>query len=316
MLGKTGYLILITFVVLIIIPVILINGLFWSTEKEELLIDVYNHKQDKIVTMELDDYLRGVVAAEMPALYHIEALKAQAVAARTYTIKQLPQFGGAGSQSHPGADISTDYRDSQAWLAESDMKEKWGFVAFFYYWARINRAVEETSGEIILYDNKPIDAVYHANSGGITEEAVNVWGNSVPYLVSVKSPTDLESEKNYKHTLYFASLDIIKALGLKETSISQFQLLKKSASGRILEARIGGQILTGHEIREKLGLPSTKFEVTRNGDIFTFTVYGKGHGVGMSQDGANGLAKKGYNYRQILHHYYQGSELGTIEQLR
>ncbi len=293
----------------------LINGLFWSTDKEEILIDVYNHQENKIVTMELDDYLRGVVAAEMPALYHIEALKAQVVAARTYTIRQLPRFGGSGSKNHPGADISTDFRDNQAWLAESNMKERWGFIAFFYYWARINRAVEETQGEIILYNNKPIDAVYHANSGGITEEAVNVWGNSVPYLVSVKSPADKENKKNYKHTLYFASLDLIKALGLKGTRIKEFELLKTSSSGRVLEVQSGEQFFTGREIREKLGLPSTKFAVTRNGDIFTYTVYGKGHGVGMSQDGANGLAKEGYNYRQILHYYYRGCELGTIEKL-
>ncbi|MFW6016324.1 MAG: SpoIID/LytB domain-containing protein, partial [bacterium] len=149
-------------------------------------------------------YLKGVVAAEMPARYHMEALKAQAVAARTYTLKQLPAYGGRGSKNHPEADISTDFRYNQAWLSEEEMKEKWGFLSFFYFWLRISRSVEETAGRVIVYENKIIDAVYHSNSGGRTEDASSVWGEKIPYLISVDSPYDKENERNYQHNLSFS----------------------------------------------------------------------------------------------------------------
>lgn len=264
--------------------------------------------------MELDDYLRGVLAAEMPALYHQEALKAQAVAARTYTLKQLPRYGGSGSQKYKGADVSTDFADCQAFLSENEMREKWGFVSFFYYWARINRAVEETRGQILLYNGKIIDAVYHANSGGMTEDARYVWGSDTAYLKSIESPFDVENEKSFKSTFYFAMNEIKEKLGIQQTSPDDnIHIVKRSSSGRVLELNIAGQSFTGIQVREKLSLPSTKFEISSEGNIYTFTCYGKGHGVGMSQDGANGLAKNGYNYQQILKHYYKNVELRKIK---
>ncbi len=308
--GKTGLLLLIIFLILIIIPVLLVRGLFWQRDHSELLLKVHNHRLDKTVIMELDDYLRGVLAAEMPALYHQEALKAQAVAARTYTIKQLPRYGGPGSQKYKGADVSTDFTDCQAFLSEKEMKEKWGFVAFFYYWSRINRAVEETRGQILLYNGKIIDAVYHANSGGITEDAQYVWGRDTAYLKSIESPFDGENEKSFKSTYYFALNELKEKLGIQQTSIGdRIDIIKKSSSGRVLELKIGDKSFTGIQVRQKLSLPSTKFELTSEGDIYTFTCYGKGHGVGMSQDGANGLAKNGYTYQQILKYYYNNVEL-------
>ncbi len=264
--------------------------------------------------MELDDYLRGVLAAEMPALYHQEALKAQAVAARTYTLKQLPRYGGAGSQKYKGADLSTDFTDCQAFLSEKEMKEKWGFVAFFYYWARVNRAVEETRGQILLYDGKMIDAVYHANSGGITEDALYVWGRDTTYLKSIKSPYDSENDKSFKSTFHFALNEIRERLDIQQTSFDDsIDIIKKSSSGRVLELKIAGKSFSGIQVRQKLSLPSTKFDLTSEGNIYTFTCYGKGHGVGMSQDGANGLAKNGFTYQQILKHYYSNVELRKIK---
>ncbi|MFP4016870.1 MAG: stage II sporulation protein D [Halanaerobiales bacterium] len=275
-----------------------------------MLLKVYDHRANRIVTMELDAYLRGVLAAEMPALYHIEALKAQAVAARTYTLKQLPRYGGPGSLKYQGADLSTDFTDCQAFWSESEMKERWGFIAFFYNWSRINRAVEETQGQVLTYNDKIIDAVYHANSGGITEDARYVWGRDTAYLRSTESPYDIENEKSYKSTFYFSLDELREKLAINHTgNIAKVDIVKKSDSGRVLEVNIAGMQFSGLEIREKLSLSSTKFEVYVEDNIYTFTCFGRGHGVGMSQDGANGLGKSGYNYKQILHHYYRGVEL-------
>lgn len=313
--GKTALFLLLIFLILILIPVLLVNGLFWQNDSQELLLKVYNHNTNKMVTMELEEYLRGVLAAEMPAIYHMEALKAQAVAARTYTLKQLPRFGGLGSQKYQGADLSTDFTDCQAYLSETEMKDKWGFISFFYYWARINRAVEETKGQVLLYNGQFIDAVYHANSGGMTEDAEYVWGWDTPYLKSIESPYDSENEKSYKSVLNFSMDELKKVFILdddKDYRDSIVEVSKTSPSGRVLEFRIGNRAFSGFELREKLFLPSSKFNISVDGDIYTFTCYGKGHGVGMSQDGANGFAKNGYKYQQILYHYYNNVEMKKI----
>jgi stage II sporulation protein D len=300
LLNKSGYLLIFIFVILVIIPLFLVK----EKEESEFLIKVYNHKTDQVVIMELDDYVRGVVAAEMPACYDIEALKAQAVAVRTYTIKQIR----SGKAEYRGASLSTNWRECQAYLSEEEMKEKWGFLPFFYYWARINRVVEETRGEILLYQEAPIDAVYHANSGGITEDASYVWGNQTPYLKSVKSPHDQEQDNNFKKTYYFGLNELKEKLKLKqEIGTGDCKISRKNESGRVVELEIGNKSFSGIEFRQKLDLPSTRFEVTGlEGGILTLTVYGKGHGVGMSQDGANGMARHDYDYHEILKHYYQG----------
>lgn len=310
---KTTIYLLFVFIILIIIPLLLVRGLFWQKDDNQIILQVYNHRQKKIIKMELGKYLRGVLAAEMPAVYHPEALKAQAVAARTYTLKQLPQYGGDGSQKYKGADISTDHLDSQAYFSEKEMKKRWGFISFFYYWARINKAVEETGNEVLLYNGKLIDAVYHANSGGKTEDAKYVWGTSTPYLKSVDSPYDKLQDKNYKASFYFGCKELTDKFGIEIKKPEDIEILQKSESGRILKLRVGKETMDGIMVRNKLNLPSTKLEITHEGDIFTFISYGKGHGVGMSQDGANGFAKKGFNYRQILKHYYQGVEIGNMK---
>ncbi|MFW5986551.1 MAG: SpoIID/LytB domain-containing protein, partial [Halanaerobiales bacterium] len=180
---KIGIYLLIIFIILILVPLLLVK----EQDDEKIVLRVYNHQLDKIVEMELNQYLRGVLAAEMPARYHPEALKAQAVAARTYTLKQLPRYGGSRNSAYKGADVSTDYRECQAYFSEREMKDRWGFIPFFYYWSRINTAVEETAKQVLVYDGKLIDAVYHANSGGRTENAEYVWGRNTPYLKSVES---------------------------------------------------------------------------------------------------------------------------------
>lgn len=313
---KTAYyMIICIFIILIILPMLLLHGVFRGQDGDgSILLKVYKHQSDQIEKMLLDEYLRGVLAGEMPALYHMEALKAQAVAARTYTVKQLSAYGGAGCRENPAADISTDYRFNQAWLSENEMKEKWGFISYFYNWARINRAVEQTEGEVLVYNKKVIDAVYHANSGGQTEDSTFVWGEMHPYLQSVRSPYDQERSENYLNTFYFGADELRDKLGLNREDNSLFiEVTHRSSSGRVVELTAGNKKITGNDFRSLLCLTSNKFEISRTGDIFTIIVYGKGHGVGMSQDGADGYAKAGYDYRQILEHYYPGTEIGRLK---
>ncbi|MFP4015931.1 MAG: stage II sporulation protein D, partial [Halanaerobiales bacterium] len=308
--SKLGILFLSILLILIIIPLLINEFLSQSEDVSPQLLKVFNHQTGQIMQMELEEYLRGVVAAEMPAIYHTEALKAQAVAARTYAVRQLSQFGGSGTQKYNGADLSTDYADCQAYISEEQMKEKWGFVSFFYHWAKINKAVEETSGQVLVHKNSLIEAVYHANSGGMTEAAEYVWGNQSSYLQSVDSPFDSLSERNFKRIETFSINDFVKIFNIdKSKGVSEIEILNVSKSGRVLEIRIDNKSYTGKEVRELLDLPSTKFEIDKNGSSIEVNTYGYGHGVGLSQDGANGLAQNGYDYQQILHHYYTDVEI-------
>ena len=316
-------------------PIIVVKGLFFFAEekKDDLIIKVYQHKQNQIVKMKLTNYLKGVVAAEMPANYRLEALKAQSVAARTYTLKKLPQFGGSGCSTKPEADISTNYKYNQAWLSEKEMKNKWGFLPYFYLRLRITKAVEATKGQVLVYNNQLIDAVYHSNSGGQTEASENVWGRKVSYLRSVNSPYDKEDDDTYQHTYEYKLEEFDSKLGVnleeKINSNSQskqklligkgnnklIKVVKYNESGSVNKINIGQKQFEGTEIRDKLSLPSTKFEFSIQADKIVCEVKGNGHGVGMSQAGANGFARHDYNYQQILKHYYSDTEIVNLNQL-
>ena len=260
----------------------------------------------------LEEYLVGVVAAEMPALFEEEALKAQAVAARTYAVYQME------SQGITVDDLMENGGQSYQSLAER--QENWG-ESFSTYESRIRTAVEETAGEILVYEEEPILAVFHAISSGETESAENLWGGQdLPYLQSVASPQDETSlEYTYQHTfsleeaaalLQQADPQLVLASGsLKE----QMQVLSRSDAGYIQSIQIGNRTYTGQQIRTALGLRSTDFTVEENGDEITFTTYGYGHGAGMSQYGANALALEGYSYDDILHYYYTDVSLKKME---
>ena len=260
----------------------------------------------------LEEYLVGVMAAEMPALFEEEALKAQAVAARTYAVYQME------SQGITVDDLMENGGQSYQSLAER--QENWG-ESFSTYESRIRTAVEETAGEILVYEEEPILAVFHAISSGETESAENLWGGQdLPYLQSVASPQDETSlEYTYQHTfsleeaaalLQQADPQLVLASGsLKE----QMQVLSRSDAGYIQSIQIGNRTYTGQQIRTALGLRSTDFTVEENGDEITFTTYGYGHGAGMSQYGANALALEGYSYDDILHYYYTDVSLKKME---
>lgn len=321
-----AFAIVLVIVVVIIIPMMVVGGInkidiSERSDKmfkgEDVLIRVYMHEQDKIVEMNLEDYIVGVVAAEMPAEFELEALKSQAVAARTYAVKSMLVFGGSGVIGHPGADVSTDYRQSQAFLGGEKLKERWG-TTYEAYWGKISRAVEETRGQVITYNGEFINAVFHSTSGERTASAKEVWGFDYPYLISVPCSWDQKSPR-YNDKKEFSLAGIEQLLGAETQVVAAIQngsgatqIIEKTDSGRIGQIRIGSKVLSGLTVREKLELRSTNFKIEIQGTKMIFNTIGYGHGVGLCQYGANGMAKAGHNYRQIITNYYTGVAIKNI----
>lgn len=244
---------------------------------------------------ELEEYVAGVVAAEMPAAFPLEALKAQAVAARTYQIQQQKAMGSK----------EILYDVGQAYCTVMEQKAKWG-ENYAVYGKKIRQAVQETAGEIMVYDGEPILAAFHAQSGGKTEDAENVWSSALPYLKSVDSAED-QNAPNHKISVLLSAQEVFYALLGKNTDpAADILVLSRTEAGTVTEVQVGEASLSGREVRERLGLRSANFTVERQGDSFCFTTYGYGHGAGMSQYGASFLAEKGMDYREILKHYYTG----------
>ena len=322
-----AFIALLVVVVVILIPTLItgrIHTLDSNTERsgkvlkgEDVFIKVYFHEQGKIIEMNLEAYIAGVVAAEMPAEFELEALKAQAVAARTYAVKNMLTYGGSGLASQPGADVSTDYRQNQAFLSEERLKERWG-TQYERYWGKINKAVEETRGEVATYNGEFINAVFHSTSGERTASSKEVWGFDYPYLISVPCSWDQKSPR-YNGRKEFALTEIEHLLGAETQVVTAVQngsgatqVIDTTDSGRVGQIRIGSKILSGLAVREKLDLYSTHFKIEIQGGRMVFTTVGYGHGVGLCQYGANGMAKAGQEYRQIITTYYTGVAIKNI----
>lgn len=292
------------FLILVFIPYILVT--FFS--EDESTVRVYIKDEDKVVTMEKNQYLKEVVSAEMPAEFHEEALKAQAVAARTY----LKSREGEYKDEHKGADICTDSTHCKAWMSEVERKESWDKEKRNEYWNKISKAVEDTDGELITYDGKPISAVFHSTSSGHTESAEDVWGSYVPYLISVKSDGE-ELSPNYKSQKTVTKDEFIKTTddNIENTDWSGdlYSDIKRTPSGGIKEITVGGISIKGTQLRSIFELRSTNITITEENDTITFDVVGNGHGVGMSQYGANYLANGGMRYTDIIKKYYTGVEI-------
>lgn len=269
-------------------------------------VNVYT--DGKIEKMDIEDYLVGVVAGEMPASFQLEALKAQAVAARTYTY-YIKDHGGCSS--HDGADICTKSNCCQAYKSPEAMRKDWG-SHLDENLNKVKDAVYSTRGQEIYYDGEEIQAFYHACSGGWTEDCANVYVEDLPYLVSVES----DGEEGYSH--FYGELSVtpdefVSAMKKYSPSIkidknnlaSSIGDIKRFSSGRVESIRIGNEHFTGREIRSIFSLNSADFSVNVS-DKIVFDTKGFGHGVGMSQDGADAMAKKGASYIDILTHYYTG----------
>ncbi len=257
--------------------------------------------------MSLADYLWRVVAAEMPASFEQEALRAQAVCARTYSLWKM----AAGSHQEEGADLCTDSGCCQAYIEPEQAGENWGDSAQSHS-EKIAAAVADTDAQVLTYDGQPIQAVFFSSSTDATEDAAQVWGNSLPYLVSVSSPEG-EEVPNYHSTV------TLTADQLRELVVAQYpeadlsadppdwiSNVSYNASGRVSSLEVGGVSMSGGAARTLFGLRSACFQVEESEGSFTFSVTGYGHGVGMSQYGANAMAKEGSGWREIVTHYYTG----------
>lgn len=262
-----------------------------NIKKNEITVTVYRNN-GKIINLELEEYVLGVVGAEMPASFNIEALKAQAILARTYALKSIKN----------GKKL-TDTVSTQAYKDNFELQKLWK-NDYTKYYEKIKKAVNETKGKIILYNNEYIDAVYHSTSNGKTENSKNVWKNSLPYLVSVDSSWD-KNVKSYKKETIFEINEFCNILKLDVEEPITYEIIHNE-TGRVRQITINNKTFSGTEFRNLLKLRSADFEIEINDEKVKVTTYGYGHGVGMSQYGANEMAKQGYSYIQILKHYYTG----------
>lgn len=285
-----------------------------SIESSLPLVPVYLSREKRIDQVPIEAYVRGVIAAEMPVEFELEALKAQALAARTYIIRRL-QEQDTSQVPAPGA-IVTDTVAHQAFLTEEQLKGKWSGPSAAANWEKLNQAVLETEGRVILYGGKPINAVFFSTSNGYTENSEDYWGEKIPYLRSVPSPWDAGLSPRYKETVSMPYKNFLKQLGLSGTvtagaTLSGSKVTSTTAGHRIGKISIGGKTFTGREVRERLGLASSQFEWRLAKGEVEITTYGYGHGVGMSQWGANGMAKEGKSAEEIVRYYYSGVTVGS-----
>jgi len=257
----------------------------------------------------LEDYVCGVLAAEMPAQYHLEALKAQAVAART---RALWQRGQGGCSQHPGADICTDSAHCQGYATQAECQERWK-DSFEPYRNRMMEAQQATQGQVITYDGELITVLYHAISGGATENAENVFAQSLPYLISVES-TGEEGAKGFWQDQFISYQEMAQKLNASPEEIQRsFSIGGYTSGGRVKSVHIAGNEMSASSFRSLMGLRSTWFSISSNAEGITFHQRGYGHGVGMSQAGANAMAASGAEYEDILLHYYPGVLLEKVQ---
>ena len=302
-----------------------VNELKQEENKQEE--EQYNYKNYKTIRLlhkdtgeveevGLDEYLYHVVSAEMPANYDLEALKAQAVVARTYTVYKIQ------NPKHENADICDDSNCCQAWVSKEERFARWKETEREDNWKKIKECVDTTKGKIITYENKPINAFFHANSGGTTELPVNVWGGTdFPYLQVVETVGE-EGYAQYSSEVELTKEELIEKLKAKYEDIEidfekqeELKIMEYTDSGRVKTVKFGNHELSGVETRTLLGLKSTNFEIIKQDDKIKFIVKGYGHGVGMSQTGADAMAKQGSDYEEIIKHFYIGVEIKDINSL-
>lgn len=281
-------------------------------------IKLYHIATDTIEYLPIDEYLYGVVSAEMPANFEMNALKAQAIVARTYTLYQIIN----GNNKHGDAEICDNYACCQAWISKEDRIAKWNSTEAQTNWDKICTAVDSTQGKIITYNNVPIDAFFHSNSGGSTETATNVWGGTnFPYLQSVETSGE-DSYTQYSSEVIISKNELINKLKEKHSEIEIdwnveecIKVLEYTESGRVKTIKFGNVNIAGTELRSLLELKSTNFSFKIGGDNIIFSVIGYGHGVGMSQTGADSMAKSGSLEEDIIKHFYTGVEVTYINDI-
>ncbi len=287
-----------------------------TVDKETPIINVYNHKLGKTQAMNIEKYLYGVLSGEMSTDFDIEALKAQALAARTYVAYKEKQ----GKQSaHKDSVVCTDYTHCQEYKSESELEKTKGKEWMKNLYPKIKQAVDETKGQIITYQGEPILTLYFSTSSGKTENSEEVFSAKYPYLKSVDSPYDKIAPK-YTSSLKMTNDEFVKSfkssysdINLSLSNLSnQVKVTKRSNGGAVDTIKIGNKEIKGTDVRKILNLNSANFEISFNNNEVEISVKGYGHGVGMSQWGAQGMALEGYKYYEILSHYYSGTTITDI----
>jgi len=279
-------------------------------------IKVYRTAANIVEEINFEDYVKGVVAGEMPSSFEEEALRAQAVTARTYSLSKVLRSGEDGNpEAHPAAPLC-DSTHCQVYRSPEDLKQIKSAQWMGEGWPKIENAAIDTNGILMYYQGELVEqALFHSSSGGKTENSEDVFVSFVPYLRSVESPYEEDAtHQNEQTSMSITSFAdrLKKAYPSKKIGVvnnSNIKILKRSNGGRVEEIKVGGATLTGRNIRDALGLSSANFSLSLSKNSITITTSGYGHGVGMSQYGANGMAKEGYNYKQILSHYYRGIEV-------
>ncbi|MFC4558058.1 stage II sporulation protein D [Virgibacillus kekensis] len=262
---------------------------------------------DEVENVPLETYVSRVVASEMPAEFELQALKAQALAARTYIVDHVLHNGKAADSE------VTDTVNDQVYHNEKELRKLWGSD---YNWKmnKIKKAVAETQGEILTYKGEPITPAFFSTSNGYTENSEDYWKNKVPYLRSVKSPWDENSPKYLDQKIFKVS-EVANLLGvdLPENKTLSFEI-SRTEGNRVAQLGVAGETFTGRQVRETLKLRSSDFTIEQKNDHLIFQTKGYGHGIGMSQYGANGMAEEGKTYKEIVTYYYQGVEVSTVNE--
>jgi len=283
-------------------------------------IDVYISNSKKVITINLEDYVVGVVCAEMPVEFDKEALKAQAVAARTFAVAHIESYGGKKYEGAHGANV-TDSIDCQVYMGKEERLSKWPASKKDEYWNKVSEAVKETSGQVLMYNNKLVmEPYYFAVSSGETEDAKEVLGEDIGYLKSVSSPGEEEAKK-YKSKVNLNYINFINKINdafpkskLNLTNVrNSLEILSRNKTGSVKTIRVGNTTMTGSKFRTIIGLNSTNFKISSSITGFQFDCMGYGHGLGMSQWGAQAMAKQGSKYDEILRHYYTGIKIETLK---
>lgn len=289
----------------------------------DILITV-SDEAGNVSLFKLEEYLAGTVFAEMPSKFEPEALKAQAVAARSYCYYKMAHRSsseskpsGESAEGHPAADVCNDYSHCKAYTSYEYACEKYGEPYTVEAFAKIRAAISETKGEILVYQNEPALAVFHSMSASFTESAANVWGGDVPYLVSAPTPEDFYTE-NVSSSVILSTSEILTGLafaGYPCDADSPVPSINFNDSGRVGFVNIFGVSISGVEFRRIFSLRSADFSIAFDAALnqYAISVYGVGHGVGMSQYGANLLALDGFSYRDILLRYYSGVEVFALD---
>lgn len=299
-------------VVIISIPFFVV--IFWKEDFDDVKEVKLNYLSNQLVRVKrssgeianipLEEYVVGVVAGEMPVSFEIEALKAQSVASRSYVLKKI------GDNIEKEYDV-VDTVSNQVYLDEVQLKEKWG-DKYLEYINKVREAVNATSMEYLEYNGDVINAMFFSTSNGYTEDSGVVFQSSLPYLKSVESEWDKDVAKAFYSSSSMSLQEFYDRLGIKYNKNLTVEVIERSSSMRIVKLKINGIEFSGREVYNKLGIRSCDFEFVLVGNNVEIKTKGFGHGVGMSQYGAHGMAKRGYNYVEILKHYYTDTNLKKL----